>query len=243
MALIQSEHPSTTARTDVSIGLARKSIDARIGPIGDGVAVALINFNAIESSHLRTSLANDVTLIDQIGRPDVPDVLLYRHRVWQKFDPLVKEAQSRGQRVIILTDAPSVAFAVSAVRAGAWDLLPVDSPPFALRRAIMEAVEAGIPPPETGKLPNEPTDFSPEDFSRRASSLSPREREVLASVVAGKPTKVIAYELGISVKTVDIHRTNIKRKFGTATLTSLLRNIFLLGGLPPIRPVSNLASR
>jgi FixJ family two-component response regulator len=230
MVLIASEHFSTDTNADASIGSARESIDSRVGPISDRVAVALVNFDAIESCYLQTSLADDVTLIDQTGQPDVLDVLLYRHRVSQSFDSAVREAQFKGKRVIILTDVPSVAFAVSAMRAGAWDLLPIDSSPVTLRRAIMEAVEAALSPAEACNMQSEPADFSPEDFSRRASSLSPREREVLASVVAGKPTKVIAYELGISVKTVDIHRTNIKRKFGTATLASLLRNIFLLGG-------------
>lgn len=69
----------------------------------------------------------------------------------------------------------------------------------------------------------QPKDLEKDDnFTSKWSSLSPREREVLVSVVDGKPTKIIAHELGISVKTVDIHRTNIKRKFGTITVASLV---------------------
>ena len=56
-------------------------------------------------------------------------------------------------------------------------------------------------------------------FEARLESLSRRETEILREVVRGKQSKIIAYELGISEKTVDVHRTSIRRKFRTKNPT------------------------
>jgi FixJ family two-component response regulator len=62
-----------------------------------------------------------------------------------------------------------------------------------------------------------------EDAARRFASLTPRERQVLACVMAGQHNKGIAYDLGISEKTVDVHRFNIMRKTGARSLSELIR--------------------
>jgi FixJ family two-component response regulator len=58
---------------------------------------------------------------------------------------------------------------------------------------------------------------------QRLDQLTPRERDVAAEIVAGKPNKVIAFELGISIKTVEQHRCNIMRKTGADSVASLVR--------------------
>jgi FixJ family two-component response regulator len=58
---------------------------------------------------------------------------------------------------------------------------------------------------------------------QRLDQLTPRERDVAAEIVAGKPNKVIAAELGISIKTVEQHRCNIMRKTGADSVASLVR--------------------
>ncbi|MNZ46239.1 Tetrathionate response regulatory protein TtrR [compost metagenome] len=60
--------------------------------------------------------------------------------------------------------------------------------------------------------------------------LTSREREVLMMVVDGKASKVIARELNISVKTVDVHRTKIKEKMGVSSIAMLVREVLDLGG-------------
>jgi two-component system response regulator FixJ len=58
---------------------------------------------------------------------------------------------------------------------------------------------------------------------QRLERLTPRERQVLDGLVAGKLSKTIAHELGISRKTVDVHRANVMDKVGVRTVAELVR--------------------
>ena len=58
---------------------------------------------------------------------------------------------------------------------------------------------------------------------KRLSTVSAREQQVLELVVAGRANKMIAFELGISEKTVDFHRANIKKKTGTDSVAELVQ--------------------
>jgi two-component system response regulator FixJ len=53
-------------------------------------------------------------------------------------------------------------------------------------------------------------------------ALTPREKEVLVSYVDGAPNKVVAYTLGLSVRTVELHRANMMRKLGVRSLSQAL---------------------
>ena len=57
----------------------------------------------------------------------------------------------------------------------------------------------------------------------KIAALSPREREVLAGVAAGKPNKVVAYDLGISVRTVEVHRARMLERLGTRSTAAAIR--------------------
>ena len=57
----------------------------------------------------------------------------------------------------------------------------------------------------------------------RLAGLSPREREVLQGLMAGKANKVIAYDLGISARTVEVHRANVMTKMQADSLSELIR--------------------
>jgi len=63
----------------------------------------------------------------------------------------------------------------------------------------------------------------------RVDSLSERERQVLDGLVAGHPNKTIAYDLGISPRTVEIHRANLMTKMGAASLSELVRMALIAG--------------
>ncbi|MEU6114946.1 response regulator [Streptomyces sp. NPDC047117] len=63
----------------------------------------------------------------------------------------------------------------------------------------------------------------------RLARLSPREREVLHLVIEGLAGKNIASRLGISVKTVDVHRTRIREKTGARSITTLARDMYRAG--------------
>ena len=68
-------------------------------------------------------------------------------------------------------------------------------------------------------------------ISERLAALSNREREVLEGLVAGKQNKVIAYDLGISPRTVEIYRANVMTKMEAASLSELVRMALLAGVL------------
>jgi len=61
--------------------------------------------------------------------------------------------------------------------------------------------------------------------------LSEREREVLDGLVAGKPNKIIAYDLGISARTVEVYRANVMTKMQADSLSGLVRMVLLDGGV------------
>jgi DNA-binding CsgD family transcriptional regulator len=61
------------------------------------------------------------------------------------------------------------------------------------------------------------------DAIRRIATLSPREREVLDGLLAGRPNKLIAYDLGISVRTVEVHRARMMERLGMRQLTDVIR--------------------
>jgi FixJ family two-component response regulator len=63
------------------------------------------------------------------------------------------------------------------------------------------------------------------ELMKRIASLTAREREVLRGVVDGKGSKLIAADLSISVKTVDVHRASIKEKLGASSIAALVRDV------------------
>ena len=67
------------------------------------------------------------------------------------------------------------------------------------------------------------------EFLCRLSELSNRERQVLEGLVAGRPNKVIAFDLGISPRTVEIYRANLMTKMAASSLSDLVRMAVVAG--------------
>jgi two-component system response regulator FixJ len=72
----------------------------------------------------------------------------------------------------------------------------------------------------------------PGDSVLRLDELTPREREVLEGLVAGLPNKTIAYDLGISARTVEVHRARVMEKMQVRSLSALVR-IAIAAGIEP----------
>ena len=68
---------------------------------------------------------------------------------------------------------------------------------------------------------------------QRLKLLTERERQVMQGLVEGKPNKIIAYDLGISARTVEIYRANTMTKMGAGSLSELVRMALLAGILEP----------
>jgi two-component system response regulator FixJ len=125
--------------------------------------------------------------------------------------------------VIIVTAQGDVQTAVRAMKAGASDFL---EKPYS-DHALLGAIEATF----TQEL-QIPGDREGADAVRRVASLSPRERDVLDGLMAGRPNKLIAYELGLSVRTVEVHRARMMDRLGVRQLSEAIR-LGVIAGLMP----------
>lgn len=130
---------------------------------------------------------------------------------------LLEEMRSRGiyLPVILLTGHADVPLAVRAMKAGALDVV---EKPFQDAILIEKIHQAFAKADNIKKFGSERQAVEP-----KIASLTPREVEVLDLMVAGKKNRKIAEELGISTKTLDIHRANIMRKMQTKTVADLVR--------------------
>jgi two-component system response regulator FixJ len=70
----------------------------------------------------------------------------------------------------------------------------------------------------------------------RVAALSARERQVLDALIQGHPNKVIAFDLGISPRTVEIYRANVMTKMQAGSLSDLVRMGLVAGVAPPATP-------
>jgi two-component system response regulator FixJ len=137
---------------------------------------------------------------------------------------LVKQLKSSGALcpVILITGHGDVGLAVEAMKAGAADFIEKPFDDAVLLGAIRAALDAR--PAAEGE-----SAFRREAEARLAE-LSPRERDVLQGLVAGKINKVIAHDLSISPRTVEVYRANLMAKTGARSMSELMR-IAMAAGL------------
>jgi len=129
--------------------------------------------------------------------------------------------------LIVITGHGDVPLAVRAMKAGALDFI---EKPFALE-TIFNSTAAALA--QVGKAPGR--DALAVDSAKRLTLLTPREREVLQGLLAGLPNKSIGYDLGISSRTVEIHRARIMDKMEARSLSELVRMSLAAGLQPPDR--------
>jgi two-component system, LuxR family, response regulator FixJ len=120
--------------------------------------------------------------------------------------------------VIIMTGHGDVALAVQAMKAGAVDFIEKPFEKSALLGALAEGLERLRRGESSGNRLR--------DATTRLQALTAREREVLDGLAQGLPNKTIAYDLGISPRTVEIHRANLMTKLGVRSLSEALRIAF-----------------
>jgi two-component system response regulator FixJ len=122
--------------------------------------------------------------------------------------------------VIVITGHGDVPLAVEAMRVGAVDFLEKPFDDDVLLASVRAALNREH---EDGRRHAERA-----DVVKRVATLSHRERQVLEGLVAGKPNKIIAYDLGISPRTIEIYRANVMTKMQAASLSDLVRMALLV---------------
>lgn len=123
--------------------------------------------------------------------------------------------------VIVITGHSDVQMAVRAMKAGAFDFIEKPFNDQALLELVQKAVDKSRSDAALGAEQAE--------FKARLALLSPRESEVLAHIVDGKPNKQIAYFMELSEKTVEAHRAKIMEKTRAGSLAELIRMVTLVG--------------
>jgi two-component system response regulator FixJ len=136
---------------------------------------------------------------------------------------LLREIRTRGLQfpVVVVTGHADVPLAVTAMRLGAADFLEKPFDDSLVLTAVRSALSHQEQMARVGAQKAE--------VHSRLGSLSERERQVLEGLVKGNPNKTIAYDLGISPRTVEIYRANLMTKMNATTLSDLVRMALVAG--------------
>lgn len=169
----------------------------------------------LESLGYAVSTYDDPRTFLEAGDPPADSCLVFDVRMpGMSGLELLDALRERGcdRPVIFMSGHGDVPLAVEAMSKGAVTFLEKPFREAALEAALKKAFAS---------LPT----ASPEqdDFQRRLSTLTERERQVMDLVVGGDVNKVIAYKLGISPKTVELHRSRIMTKMGATNVSHLVR--------------------
>jgi len=144
-------------------------------------------------------------IITDVRMPEIDGIELLRRLKNQKI----------GWPVIVVTGHADVPLAVEAIKQGASDFIekPYDA------EVLLEAVKSAFNSFERGVQ----RESERAEVQDKIASLSARERQVLDGLVAGHPNKIIAYNLQISDRTVEVYRANVMKKMQATSLSHLVR--------------------
>jgi two-component system, LuxR family, response regulator FixJ len=123
--------------------------------------------------------------------------------------------------VIVITGHGDVPLAVEAMKSGAVDFFEKPYEDELLLGSVRSALDRS--------QQNASRDSKRAEVEARLATLTNREREVLQGLVAGKPNKIIAFDLAISPRTVEIYRANVMTKMVAASLSELVRMALVCG--------------
>jgi two-component system response regulator FixJ len=148
-------------------------------------------------------------VVTDVRMPGISGVDLLRHLA----------ARDSSIPAIVITGHGDVPLAVEAMKLGAVDFIEKPFEDETILVAVRKAIERRHSGTATGAARTE--------MRNRLAGLSARERQVLDGLVAGNPNKVIAHELGISPRTVEIYRANVMTKMQAGSLSELVRMALL----------------
>jgi two-component system, LuxR family, response regulator FixJ len=186
-------------------------------PVADSIAMLL------KTVGLRTRIYNDARAFLDEYRPEQPGCLLLDVRMPRLSGLEVQQELIRRNvtlPVIFITGHGDVPMAVEAMRAGALDFIQKPFNDDELIRRVQKALEEDTRERELLQRH--------EEIGRRWKELTPREREIAARIAEGEANKVVAAELGISVRTAELHRARILQKMGVRSVAQLVRMLVAL---------------
>lgn len=186
-------------------------------PVRDSIGLLL------RSVGLRSQGYPDARAFLDAYRPELPGCLVLDIRMPRMSGLELQQELNRrgwGIPVIFITGHGDVPMAVEAMRAGAVDFLQKPFKDDELIRRVQKALD------QDERLREQLSGL--EQIRARFEGLTPREREIAARLVAGEANKVIAIDLGLSERTVELHRAHIMQKMEARGLAQLVQMLMRL---------------
>lgn len=174
----------------------------------------------IESADLATQSFTSAASFLEAHDATRPGCLLLDLRMPEMGGLELQEELTRRQidiPIIFVSAYADVLAAVAAMRAGAVTVIKKPYRDQVLLEYIREALEADA---DRRRQRSRRA-----DIGKRIASLTPRQRQIMDMIVAGRATKQIAFHLGISPRTVEIHRAHIMAKMGADSIATLVRRV------------------
>ncbi|MBI2383000.1 MAG: response regulator transcription factor [Gammaproteobacteria bacterium] len=199
--------------------------DPTVFIVDDEEAVADSISMLLRSVGLATRVFPDALTFLNDYRPEQPGCLLLDVRMPRMSGLELQQELNRRHMtlpVIFITGHGGVPMAVEAMRAGALDFLQKPFNDDELIRRVQKALEQDARERELL--------HAREELRRRWEELTPREREIAQRLVDGQANKVVALELDISERTVELHRARIMQKMGARGLAQLVQMVLGLTG-------------
>lgn len=178
----------------------------------------------IESVGLNvTTFSNGQELLENFNEPDISCLVLDVRMPGISGLDLQQRLKNLNSKVpvIIVTGHADVPMAIQAMKAGAFDFI---EKPYS-DQLLLERIQCAIEQDDCFKKQQAINN----EINERIDTLTPREREVMGLVVGGHSNKSIAKELGVSIKTVEVHRGNLMSKMKAQSLSELVRLVMTSG--------------
>jgi len=195
----------------------------------DGLRQSVEVLLEVAGGFVTDSFASGEAFLDQVPHAEGGCVLLDLNMPGLNGLEVLRRLQKTDSRfeTILLTGQGDIGVAVEAMKSGAIDFIekPYDN------RLLLNALENGF-----ARIENREKEASAIQVAREnIDKLTPRERDVLLGLIDGKANKIIAYELDISPRTVEIYRANLMDKLGVRSVAEAVRIAFA-SGLVPVFP-------
>jgi FixJ family two-component response regulator len=186
--------------------------------VDDDGSVRNATIRLLRSAGWRTECFSTAADFAQFVRPDLPSCLVLDVQMPGLTGLDLQQELLRAERelpIVFITGYGDIPMSVRAMKAGAVDFLPKPYDGEALIAAVRQGLERDARKRSTLTESTE--------LHRRERTLSPRERQVFSLVVEGLLNKQIGGRLGVTEKTVKVHRGHLMRKMGAVSLAQLVR--------------------
>lgn len=192
----------------------------------DPVRASLQSLLSVRRNLLIRSFRSGDLFLEQVEELDPGVLLLDFNMPGSNGLDVLRALRPFGNRFvsIVLTGKGSIDVAVQAMKIGAMDFLEKPYDPVVL----LQLIDSAFVQHEQQHAMEERT----AQAASRINALSPRERDVLKGLIEGRSNKVIAFELELSPRTVEIYRANLMQKLDVRSLSDALKIAFAAGMFP-----------